>query len=60
MSSDAITVEGVGKRYAIGRAQQAGRIFRESLIAMMGAPFRRLRGGWAATRPPRKPPTSGR
>ena len=41
MSSDAITVHGVGKRYAIG-ATMGPKNFRESLISMIGAPLRRL------------------
>ena len=41
MSSDAITIAGVSKRYAIGRSQQATN-FRESIVSMVGAPFRRL------------------
>ena len=42
MSSDAIVVNGVSKRYAIGLTMGA-KNFRESLISMIGAPFRRLR-----------------
>ncbi len=42
MSSDAITIAGIGKRYAIGRAQQATN-FRESIVSILGAPLRRLR-----------------
>jgi lipopolysaccharide transport system ATP-binding protein len=41
MSSDAITIAGVSKRYAIGRSLQATN-FRESIVSMIGAPFRRL------------------
>ena len=42
MSSEAITISGVAKRYVIGQTQQATQ-FRESLVSMIGAPFRRLR-----------------
>ena len=42
MSSDAITIAGVSKRYAIGQSLQTTN-FRESLVSMLGAPFRRLR-----------------
>jgi hypothetical protein len=41
MSSDAITINGVAKRYAIGRRQQATQL-RESIVSMLGAPLRRL------------------
>jgi lipopolysaccharide transport system ATP-binding protein len=41
MSSEAISINGVSKRYVIGRVQEATQ-FRESLVAMLGAPFRRL------------------
>ncbi|HUK37060.1 MAG TPA: polysaccharide ABC transporter ATP-binding protein [Vicinamibacterales bacterium] len=42
MSSDAITIAGVSKRYAIGRSQHTTN-FRESIVSALGAPFRRLR-----------------
>jgi len=42
MSSEAITISGVAKRYVIGQTQQATQ-FRESLVSMISAPFRRLR-----------------
>ncbi len=42
MSSDAISIHRIAKRYAIGRAQQTTN-FRESIVSMVGAPFRRLR-----------------
>ncbi len=43
MSSEpAISIHSVAKRYAIGRTQQTTQ-FRESLVSMLGAPFRRLR-----------------
>jgi len=42
MSSDAITISHVAKRYTIGRTQQPTN-FRESMISTLGAPFRRLR-----------------
>jgi len=42
MSSDAITIAGVSKRYAIGRSLRNTN-FRESLVSMVGAPLRRLR-----------------
>ena len=42
MSSDAITIAGVSKRYAIGRSYRATN-FRESIVSTIGAPFRRLR-----------------
>jgi len=42
MSSDAVTISGVSKRYAIGASHRATN-FRESLVAMMGAPFRRFK-----------------
>jgi len=41
MSSEAIVVSGVAKRYAIGLSM-GPKNFRESLISMIGAPFRRL------------------
>jgi lipopolysaccharide transport system ATP-binding protein len=41
MSSDAITIASVSKRYAIGRSQRATN-FRESIVSMVGAPLRRL------------------
>jgi ABC-type polysaccharide/polyol phosphate transport system ATPase subunit len=41
MSSEAISIKGVSKRYVIGRTQEATQ-FRESLVAMIGAPLRRL------------------
>ena len=47
MSSDmtngpgAISINGVAKRYIIGRTQKTN--FRESIVSMLGAPFRRLR-----------------
>ena len=41
MSSDAITISGVAKRYAIGRTQEATQ-FRESIVSMISAPWRRL------------------
>jgi lipopolysaccharide transport system ATP-binding protein len=41
MSSDAITIAGVSKRYAIGRSQRATN-FRESIVSVLGAPVRRL------------------
>src|SRR5689334_13752231 len=49
MSSDAITIAGVSKRYAIGQSRNATN-FRESLVSMVGAPFRRLKrlGGSAS------------
>src|SRR5438093_11429963 len=49
MSSDAITIAGVSKRYAIGRSLRTTN-FRESLVSMVGAPFRRLKrlGGAAS------------
>jgi len=49
MSSDAITIAGVSKRYAIGRSLRTSN-FRESLVSMVGAPFRRLKrlGGAAS------------
>src|SRR3954470_303017 len=42
MSSDAITIAGVAKRYAIGRTLDATN-FRESIVSMLGGPLRRLR-----------------
>ncbi len=42
MSSDAITIAGVSKRYTIGLSSSATN-FRESVVSMIGAPFRRLR-----------------
>jgi len=42
MSSDAITIAAVSKRYAIGRSRRATN-FRESIVSTAGAPFRRLR-----------------
>ena len=42
MSSDAITIAGVSKRYAIGKSLRTTN-FRESLVSMLGAPLRRLR-----------------
>ncbi len=42
MSSDAITIAGVGKRYAIGQSLRTTN-FRESLASIAAAPFRRLR-----------------
>src|SRR4051812_10088597 len=42
MSSDAITIAGVAKRYTIGRTLDATN-FRESIISMLGGPLRRLR-----------------
>src|SRR5262245_20813576 len=49
MSSNAITIVGVGKRYAIGQSLNTTN-FRESLVSMVGAPFRRLKrlGGAAS------------
>jgi lipopolysaccharide transport system ATP-binding protein len=49
MSSDAITIASVSKRYAIGRSLRNTN-FRESLVSMVGAPLRRLRrlGGHAS------------
>jgi lipopolysaccharide transport system ATP-binding protein len=41
MSSEAITINGVAKRYTIGRRQQATQL-RESIASMLTAPFRRL------------------
>jgi lipopolysaccharide transport system ATP-binding protein len=41
MSSDAITIAGVSKRYAIGRSLRATN-FRESIVSMIGAPVRRV------------------
>src|SRR3954471_2704112 len=41
MSSDAITIAGVAKRYAIGRTLDATN-FRESIVSMLGGPLRRL------------------
>jgi len=41
-SSPAIVINGVAKKYAIGRTQQTTQ-FRESLVSLVGAPFRRLR-----------------
>ncbi|HXD75510.1 MAG TPA: ABC transporter ATP-binding protein [Vicinamibacterales bacterium] len=42
MSSEAIAIRGVAKRYAIGRTPQTNQ-FRESVVSMLGAPLRRLR-----------------
>src|SRR5437667_5780131 len=42
MSSEAITISGVAKRYVIGRTQQTTQ-FRESIVSMLSAPFQRLR-----------------
>ena len=42
MSSDAITIAGVSKRYAIGQSLRTSN-FRESLVSMVAAPVRRLR-----------------
>jgi lipopolysaccharide transport system ATP-binding protein len=42
MSSDAITIAGVAKRYAIGREHHTTN-FRESILSMLGGPLRRLR-----------------
>jgi len=50
MSSDAITIAGVSKRYAIGQSVKPTN-FRESIVSMVGAPFRRLKrlGGGASS-----------
>jgi lipopolysaccharide transport system ATP-binding protein len=42
MSSDAITISGVSKRYAIGREHHTTN-FRESIVSMLAGPLRRLR-----------------
>ena len=42
MSSDAITIAGVAKKYAIGRTLDATN-FRESIVSMVSGPLRRLR-----------------
>ena len=43
MSSDAIAIEKLGKRYTIGARQLGNTTFRESLTSMMLAPWRRFR-----------------
>jgi len=50
MSSDAIKIAGVSKRYAIGQSVRSTN-FRESLVSMIGAPLRRLKrlGGGASS-----------
>ncbi|MFT5174526.1 MAG: hypothetical protein ACI8W7_002713, partial [Gammaproteobacteria bacterium] len=43
MSTPAIRVEGVSKRYQVGGTQRAEQSFREMLTGVMAAPLRRLR-----------------
>ena len=43
MSSDAIAIERLGKRYTIGARQVGNTTFRESLTSMVTAPWRRFR-----------------
>jgi lipopolysaccharide transport system ATP-binding protein len=43
MSSDAIAIEKLGKRYTIGARQLGNTTFRESLTSMVTAPWRRFR-----------------
>ena len=43
MSSDAIAIEKLGKRYTIGARQLGHTTFRESLTSMLTAPWRRFR-----------------
>ena len=43
MSSDAIAIDALGKRYTIGARQAGDATLRESLMSLIAAPWRRFR-----------------